>query len=172
MNKTILAILMLFQISVVDAAAADLWTEDATIIEDPIRLVVKLKTFQIDENRPSASSWEWGGDCPSANSWRWGSEWECPQRRISALEVAFEKQAVFIPYSAFSDLGNPGSIQIERSAKDTSYSIKIRGGDAATSYSAVLKFKSGLLLERIVRSGEFPSDAWEKTIYKFNTEER
>jgi hypothetical protein len=157
-NKgAILAILISFQMSVTGAAAADLRTvESVTLGDGPIELVAKLEDSQA------------GVGCPNASSWRWGSEQVCPRRRVASLDVAFEGRPVFIPYSAFADLGNPTSIQVESSAKSTLYSIKIVGGNAGTSYSAVLKFKSGLLLEKMVLHGEFPADAWEKTIYKFN----
>jgi hypothetical protein len=108
------------------------------------------------------------GDCPSAASWWWGIERACPSTRIASLEVQFKGAVIFIPYSVFSDLGNPTSIDIEQDKKGEAYLLKIKGGDAADSYTAIIKFRSQVLLERAVRSGEFPADAWEKTTYKFN----
>lgn len=159
-SKIVVALLLLGNLSPINAAMIDLrTTESATLADGPIKLIAKLERLKSPI------------DCPSASTWRWGSEQACPSRRIGLLEVSFQGRPVVIPYSAFADLGNPTSVSIERSAKGTTYSIKIKGGDAATSYSAVLKLRSGLLLEKIVRHGEFPDDAWEKTIYKFNISE-
>jgi len=127
-----------------------------TLVDGPVRVSVSLENGRTTE------------DCPNARSWRWGSEQACPAQRISAIEVGYRKHSVFIPYSAFADLGNPTSLVIERGSASNTYSIKIVGGDAATSYSATLKFKAELLLEKIVRHGEFPESAWEKTLYNFN----
>lgn len=106
--------------------------------------------------------------CRSANSWRWGTEQSCPSRKIGSIEMSFNGRSVFIPYSAFADLGNPTTIRLRQEAKSLRYAISIRGGDAATSYECVLRLKGGVLQERNVKSGEFPDDAWEKTTYRFN----
>ena len=150
------ALLLLLSLSV-DAAAISLNRAGVTTLSDGL---VKV-TLGLESGRTT-------GPCPSAGSWRWGSEQVCPEQRISSLEVRYQRQAVFIPYSAFADLGNPSSVAIERGSSGGTYSIKIVGGEAATSYVSVLKFKGGLLLEKVVRHGEFPASAWEKTLYKFN----
>lgn len=160
-RKIVVALLLLGTSLAADAAMINLQTTDsATLADGAIKIIVKL------EKLPMLST------CLNASSWRWGSEQSCPNRLIASLEVEFQKQPVFIPYSAFADLGNPSSISIERRAKGKTYFIKIKGGESATSYSAVLKFKAGLLIEKIVRHGEFPDNAWEKTSYKFNTSAR
>lgn len=106
--------------------------------------------------------------CPSGNSWRWGAEQSCPNRRIASVNLSFRGRPVFVPYSAFADLGNPTTITLQRNGKSLRYEITVRGGDAATSYECVLRFKGGVLQERHVKSAEFPDDSWEKTTYRFN----
>jgi hypothetical protein len=144
-------------LSTSQAATADLRNEKAaTLREGGVRLLVNVGQSRADE------------ECRSANSWRWGVEQACPAKIISSITLEFRGKQVFVPYSAFSDLGNPASISVELDPTGNKYSIKILGGDAATSYVALLKFKSDVLLEKIVRHGEFPDGAWEKTVYKFN----
>ena len=83
------------------------------------------------------------------------------------MVVRSGNESVFIPLSAFADLGNPRDIRIENYG-GKSFGIVLTGGDAATSYTAKLEFVNNLLAERTVRHGEFPEEAWEKTQYKFN----
>ena len=106
--------------------------------------------------------------CKAALSWRWGVENACPKTLIGAVEVKVNTEQVFVPFSAFADLGNPRTVQIEGRKGDDRFAVIVIGGDAATSYKATLEFRKGFLLERIVRNGEFPAESWERTIYKFN----
>ena len=106
-------------------------------------------------------------ECKAASSWRWGAENKCPGSYISSMEVNIDNNPVFIPLSAFADLGNPREIRIE-TYTEKKFAIILIGGDAATSYTAKLDISNGLLIERLVSHGEFPDGAWEKTLYKFN----
>lgn len=158
--KVSIALLALFHFSPASAVSVKLSNgTSASLREGPI-------TTKISLDRKGNRS------CLSAESWWWGAEQSCPSVRIAALEVKFRGKAVFIPFSAFSDLGNPHKVSIARTNSAEEYIVRIDGGDAADSYTAVLRFKSSLLLERKVASGEFPDDAWEQTIYKFNFEPR
>jgi hypothetical protein len=85
---------------------------------------------------------------------------------MGQLDVYLGVNRVFVPISAYSDLGNPRSSTIETA--DKGFQIVVRGGDAATSYKATLVFEGGLLRSRKVVNGEFPDEAWEETIYSFN----
>ena len=108
-------------------------------------------------------------ECKSASSWRWGAENKCPNFYISEMLVSRDDETIFIPLSAFADLGNPKDVKVESHSKD-GFSVVVIGGDAATSYTARLEFNKSVLVEKIVRHGEFPDEAWEKTKYKFNYE--
>jgi hypothetical protein len=108
--------------------------------------------------------------CKAAASWIWGAENTCPDTVVGALEVKVAGEPIFVPLSAFADLGNPRSVRIESRKGKGRFAIILTGGDAATSYSATLEFRDNLLSERVVRSGEFPDQAWGKTLYKFNTD--
>lgn len=106
--------------------------------------------------------------CKASSSWRWGAENACPKTFISALEITAGGKALFVPLSAFVDLGNPRAVQIYLRKGKGSFAVVLTGGDAATSYSATLEFQSDHLNIREVHHGEFPSEAWERTHYKFN----
>lgn len=110
--------------------------------------------------------------CSNADSWMWGADQECPHQAITSLRVEWGRQKLFLPVSAYADLA--GARWIEVNPDKQGFSIRIAGGDAATSYRAVLEFggdptrETGALRRREVRSGEFPDDAWEETRYSFN----
>ncbi len=106
--------------------------------------------------------------CDAASSWRWGAENACPRTIIGSVTIKAFGKSLFVPLSAFADLGNPRTVKIESRKEKESFVVILAGGDAATSYSAMLEFRNNLLSERVVRHGEFPDEAWEKTIYKFN----
>lgn len=113
---------------------------------------------------------KFSGTCVSGENWRWGAEGTCPQTKVSKILVSFKKQPVFIPVSAFADLGNPRKAEIAQIKEG--FAIEIIGGDAATSYKAVLMFKDGFLVSKKVVSGEFPDVAWEETRYGWNTQNK
>jgi hypothetical protein len=106
--------------------------------------------------------------CNAPSSWRWGAENTCPRTYVCALKINSRGEALFVPLSAFADLGNPRTVHIEPREGKGSFAVILIGGEAATSYSARLEFNNDLLRVREVHHGEFPSEAWEKTHYKFN----
>ncbi len=104
---------------------------------------------------------------PNKEGFRWGGEEkEAPRVLISAIHITIRGKAVFLPLSAYSDLGDPHKATVH--ATRTGFVLTITGGDAAGSYKAVLVFKNGELVRRHVSSGEFPDEAWEETVYKYN----
>lgn len=105
-------------------------------------------------------------ECITADGWRWGSEDIPPTTSISSLTVTISKKKIFIPKSAYLDLGNPRSIAVKQ--QNQKIIIEISGGDAATAYKALLELWTGVLQERIVANAEFPDAARETTIYDFN----
>jgi hypothetical protein len=113
-----------------------------------------------------------GRHCSNADGWMWGSEQECPRKMIATLTVTMNKKVIFVPASAYGDLGNVRSITIKPTRNG--FDVGFAGGDAATSYRSTLRFERGatvdstVLRSRIVRSGEFPDKAWEETRYHFN----
>jgi hypothetical protein len=134
---------------------------DKELLEEFGQVKVRVLVTSVQEPQP----------CKAASSWRWGAENTCPKTFISALEIKMEDKPIFIPISAFADLGNPRTVRIEPCNEKHCFVVTIVGGDAATSYSARLEFKNNLLNKRLVRHGEFPKESWEETIYKFKVAE-
>ena len=108
--------------------------------------------------------------CTAPSSWRWGAINHCPETFVSALEVKVKEKALFIPLSAFCGLGDPSEAKIKHRLGKGCFAVELTGGDAFSSYSAILEFKNNVLSERIVQHGELPDEIWEKTIYKLDEE--
>lgn len=99
--------------------------------------------------------------------YRWGGEDLAPPRTVVyQLSVTESGDDVFVPLSAFADLGNPRTMEVKATRRG--FDLAITGGDAATSYRAALTFEQRNLVSRTVRHGEFPEVAWEETRYSFN----
>lgn len=99
---------------------------------------------------------------------RWGGEDAmAPLTLITSIVVQSGADELFVPLSAYSDLGDPRRISLKASA--TGFELAIAGGDAAVAYNAILVFKEGWLTRRRVAHGEFPDEAWEETKYAYNT---
>lgn len=104
---------------------------------------------------------------PVRKGYRWGGEdIEPPQSLVSQLTVAAHGGDVFVPLSAFADLGSPRTVEVRPTRKG--FDVIVTGGDASAAYRAHLVFEGGVLTRRKVQHGEFPSEAWEDTRYKFN----
>lgn len=104
---------------------------------------------------------------PARKGYRWGGEdVEPPTILLSQLTVAVKGQDVFVPLSAFADLGNPRSVEVKATRRG--FDVVILGGDASAAYRAHLTFEGRKLVRRRVQHAEFPKDAWEETRYKFN----
>jgi len=98
--------------------------------------------------------------------WGWGAEETKPKIIIKHVKAWWGKKEISIPLSAYMDLANPNDASLIKSGSEIHLIIK--GGDASTSYKAVLIFERGLIRSRKVQHGEFPDDAWEETKYSFN----
>ena len=99
--------------------------------------------------------------------YRWGGEdVEPPRALVSQLTVVVGGQDVFVPLSAFADLGNPRTVEVKVTRRG--FDLIISGGDASASYRALLTFEGRTLARRKVQHGEFPNEAWEETQYRFN----
>lgn len=100
----------------------------------------------------------------------WGGDEEnlsLPKKIIHSVTVVKNKQKIFIPLSAYSDLGDPNYIEL-KPLSGKKFQLIITGSDAAGSYKATLEFENNEIWKRRIVSGEFPDDVWEETKYKFN----
>lgn len=115
-----------------------------------------VKTIEMPKDYPYGRAYMWGGDDTSS-----------PKHIIKKISISVNGQLIYIPLSAFSDLGNPAQIGLKKLSSD-SFRLIINGGNAAGSYSAMLDFRGSEIYQRKVVSGEFPKEVWEKTIFSFN----
>lgn len=104
---------------------------------------------------------------PFQNKYLWGGgEGEPPALLIESVDVAVAGEQVFVPLSAFTDLGSPKRISLKVSGSE--FEVTIIGGDAGGAYDAVLTFDGSWLVRRRVASREFSDEAWEESRYSFN----
>lgn len=121
---------------------------------DSVRASVKV--IEVPKDYPYDRAYMWGGDEDSS-----------PQHIIETISIFRNGKLIYIPMSAFSDLGNPAKILLKRLSSD-SFRLVINGGDAAGSYSAILDFRGNEIYRRKVISNEFPKEVWEETKFSFN----
>lgn len=108
------------------------------------------------------------GGSPFKEGFRWGGEDSvAPATLITSVAVQIGAEKLFVPLSAYSDLGDPRQISLKPNA--AGFELTIAGGDAGVAYNAVLIFEKGWLMRRRVTHGEFPDQAWEETQYAYNT---
>ena len=109
---------------------------------------------KLTNNYPYTVALLWGGD-----------EGELPHIVLTSIQIRDGDDAMVIPLSAYSDLGDVTGVSIGPTAKG--FSLRIHGGRTATSYDVVLTFEHGWLVTRTVALREFPDQRLETTRYKF-----
>ena len=121
---------------------------------------INITTIDLDHIAPYKEAVLWGGDSI-----------EEPKRVVSKIEVQVGDKQTHVPFSGYSDLGDPGVIMVKET--EDGFNMTIFGSDAAGSYTAVLMFKriNGIMLlyHRRVASGEFPELFWQDTTYSYVT---
>lgn len=117
---------------------------------------VSVETIEPPNDYLYSKAYMWGGD-----------ETSPPKRVIKAITVFRSGQMIFMPLSAYVDLGNPREISLEKLPAH-GFRLILSGGDAAGSYKAILDFKKSDISRRKVISGEFPKEVWEETTFSFN----
>jgi hypothetical protein len=119
---------------------------------------VVLHQEKVNDSYPYMHGMLWGGD-----------DIELPKTVLTSIEVNVGKKLVFIPLSAFCDLGEVKSASLETTLKG--FNLRLYGGNTSASYDAILTFKRDHLLRKKVMLREFPDQRWEKTDYSFTTTE-
>jgi hypothetical protein len=79
------------------------------------------------------------------------------------LRIVVGARELFIPYSAYADLGDVSSASLKY--EDKLFTLTFIGGDASESYIATLRFSSQRILAREIRLGEDSAHISERTIY-------
>jgi hypothetical protein len=115
---------------------------------------VALCLTKIENTFPYKNSLLWGGDVG-----------ELPQQVVISIEVYDGDQIIFVPLSAYGDLGDVKLASLDPTARGVA--LNLHGGAAATSYDAKLSFEGGYLVSRTVALREFPQQRREETNYSF-----
>lgn len=92
-------------------------------------------------------------------------------RGFKSFRLLVKGHEVFIPRKALWDLRDAREITVTVPDKGGKrLQVHVSGADAGAAYSAVFTIDNGFLQERLVRSGEFPDECWERTTYSWTDE--
>lgn len=124
-----------------------------------LMISITVKTLEVPSGFLYARGYRWGGD-----------QMKPPKSIIESINVTVGGEEIYLPLSAYVDLGNPARASVVSTV--TGFELIITGGDAGGAYDAKFVFDQRWLLRRRVASREFPSEAWEETVYAFNRSEK
>lgn len=159
--RPILALLALWVAVALPTVADPSSVPDGGVLElhakanDGTIITTKISSIPMPTEYPFKTAFQWGGD-----------HLEPPKFVIGAITASKGDKQLFLPLSAYSDLGNPRLASLVVTADGAR--LKIVGGDAGGAYDAVFTFDASGLKERRVSSREFPNRAWEETKYSYN----
>lgn len=137
--------------------ASDGITRLSITLSNGKNVVVVLQQTKLSESFPYKHGMLWGAD-----------DMRLPQSILTLIDVQIGKDQVFIPVSAYSDLGEVKSVSLNTITHG--FCLQLHGGDTAASYDAMLTFKYDYLHSKKVTLREFPRQRWESTAYSFTKE--
>jgi hypothetical protein len=120
----------------------------ATPVNVTVSLTALLSSF------PYKNALLWGGDVD-----------QLPKQVVGVVQVSEGDQVVFVPLSAYGDLGDVKFAALN--ATKDGFTLELHGGNTASEYDAELKFAAGYLVSRKVALREFPNERTETTRYAF-----
>lgn len=94
-----------------------------------------------------------------------GLDVDVPRWVVSTIQLTVGERRLYIPLSAYGDLADPRDACLANESDP--YRLVIRGGDASSSYEAMLEFDDRFLRKRRIFLREFPTQRWEETVYSF-----
>lgn len=137
--------------------------EKSGVLSDGSPVEIKIQKTKLPPNYPYKNAILWGGHGDSKGP-------ILPKTIITAIDVKINGKKVFVPLSAYSDLGNV--IYMSFRGTEHGFRIIIEGGTEASGYDAVLEFNKRHIVRREVVLGCFPSEYGEETVYLRRSEER
>jgi hypothetical protein len=117
-------------------------------------LLVEMWQARFNPSFPYKGALFWGGDID-----------QLPGTFLSSIQIVQNKKSVFIPLSAYSDLGDVKFASLE--ASQDGFILHLHGGNTATEYDAEINFQHGYLRTRSVALRELPDERREMTSYSF-----
>jgi hypothetical protein len=125
-----------------------------------------LRKSSDDLVRISITQMKTGASAPYKGALLWGGDVdELPTCVLSSMVVHERDESIFVPLSAYGDLGDVKLGSVEGTIGG--FVIILHGGGTATGYDARLIFSRGYLVSRTVKSREFPKERNEMTTYSF-----
>ncbi|MCC7201063.1 MAG: hypothetical protein IT393_00120 [Nitrospirae bacterium] len=131
-------------------------------LRDGTAVKIDMRTVKLTPQYPYAHAFMWGGDFESR------SEVIMPKNVIAAINIQIGNEKMFVPLSAYSDLGNPYQASFEKTDRGFRLIIAGRGG-TSTPYKAVLEFNNENIQRRRITLDIFPDEVWEETEYSFKS---
>lgn len=161
--KLLFAIIMLMLYTTAYAQPNGMFTSEgkelSLVTDDGKRFKIKLQVVKPPKSFVYTEGLRWGSDEQSNLKYI-----------IKNIKAWWGSEEVFVPLSAYIDLSNPHDAILRKAGNEVHFIVK--GGDAGTSYEALLIFAKGVrksvIRSRKVVHGEFPDEAWEETRYSFN----
>jgi hypothetical protein len=83
---------------------------------------------------------------------------------VTRLEITRKGHKLSMPVSAFSGLALARTLKIVGDKRGCT--LRIEGSDASGAYECAIVVRGDEIVERVVRSGEFPDLDYERTIYR------
>jgi len=120
------------------------------------KVKIELKKEKISQNYPYK------------NAVIWGTIKGMPTDLIAEITIIEDHKNIFIPLSAYSDLGNLNNASLKIAGN--AYHVIIEGGDAGGGYKAIISIEKGKIKQRQVDDLEFEGVIGEKTTYSFYSE--
>jgi len=139
---------------IIDGAAEikDAWTKE-------VLLDVSVKTIRLPVDYPYRYSMMWGVEQTGEGVYG------LPETIVQSMDVRVNDEDIYIPLSAYGDLGNAREVTVERTING--FNVIITGGEGDLSYRAVLKFDFVNILRRVIKRGEYPFADRQETVYSF-----
>ena len=128
-------------------------------LDDSTAVQIVVQTGMIDSNYPYKQAFMWGSDFESADSVI------MPKEVVSSIDVRIGNEKVFVPLSAYSNLGTPRKVSLVKIGQG--FELNIFGSGTSLGYKATLRFNKEHIVSRKVFSRNFPDNRWEETIYSF-----
>ena len=137
--------------------------------ENTFSIKEDLNGFKVEINIAFEKSEKKNFSVTLAGEEGWGvSSTDKELRFIKNIKIKINNRVSFLRLSSFADIFNLSKLSIDAKNKNEIL-VKLGGGDASTSYDAVLTFDNeGYLNKRRVEHGEFPNVAFEETKYSYN----
>jgi hypothetical protein len=97
----------------------------------------------------------------------WLNEKRAREGCIAGMQVNRDGVEALFPDFSYNFLGDIKSVEVNEMIG--TFTLKLTGGDASSSYVAIYSFEHNVLKRRRIHSASFPDEAWEDTTFGFNT---